>query len=152
MEKHKRLGKNKDMSTPKRAKRSGIMQPDVLGRPTAAKLDLVDVHHLSHGAGEHVTGHAGKNIATDGAPKHVHAIPIHGGMTERQSALAGMGHANATAPDANPANPLAKEPQGKRLVPAPVKPGMRSRTMPHSPLLGELIMSEALNGAPKWRA
>jgi len=104
------------------------------------------VSHDSHGMGDHVTGHAvSGNIARDGAPKHVHPVTLHGGMTARQQSLNAMGHATAVAPDANPASPLTKEPQGKTLAPVQAKPGMRSRTSPHDPALGAAILASALS-------
>jgi hypothetical protein len=112
--------------------------------PTPKPAEVVS--HASHGGGDHVSGHAVPgNIARDGAPKHVHPILAHGGMTSRQLALKGMQHANAVAPDANPASPLSKEPAGKPFVgkPVPVSPGMRSRTAPHNPALGAAILAEA---------
>lgn len=102
------------------------------------------VSHDSHGLGDHATGRAGTDIARDGAAKHVHPIVIHGGMTSRQVALKGMQHANAVAPDANPASPLSKEPQGKRLASVQATPGMRSRTSKHDPALGAAILATAL--------
>ena len=109
------------------------------GEPTLA------VHHDPNEARKGDHGVKG-NIARDGAPKRMHPVSIHNGMTERQQALAGMGHANATAPDANPASPLSKEPQGKAFIgkPVPATPGMRSRTAPHDPNLGAAILAEAL--------
>lgn len=84
------------------------------------------------------------NIARNGALKRMHPVSIHNGMTERQQALQGMGHATAVAPDANPANPMSKEPQGKRLAPVAVSPAMRSRTAPHDAALGVAILDAAL--------
>lgn len=78
-------------------------------------------------------------------------ISIHDGMSDRQKALQGMQHANAGAPDANPASPLSKEPAGKAFVGkcAPISPGTRSRTNAgHSGMtpddLGSAIMAEAV--------
>jgi hypothetical protein len=102
------------------------------------------VSHDSHGGGDVVTGHAAPGIARDGAPKRVEKVLIHGGMTSRQLALKGMQHGNSTEPDANPSSPLSKEPQGKRLAPVAVTPGMRSRTAPHDAALGTAILDAAL--------
>lgn len=38
------------------------------------------ISHISHGMGEHVTGHGGNCIATNGAPKKITAIAVHDGM------------------------------------------------------------------------
>jgi hypothetical protein len=150
--KNELLNLNKNGSTPKRTPKPGLFQPDTLGRRTPAKVHA-PVTHLSHSPAAIERHSAPGNIARDaGRGKHVVPVQVHGGMTDRQMALRGMQHANAVAPDANPASPLAKEPPGKRIAPAPVKPGMRSRTLPHSPALGELVMQEALNGKPHWRA
>ena len=111
--------------------------------PTPKPAEVVS--HPSHGLGDHVTGHAVPgNLARDGAAKHLHPVLVHGGMTERQLALKGMQHANAVAPDANPASPLTKEPQGKNFASVKATPGMRSRTSPHDPALGAAILAEAL--------
>jgi hypothetical protein len=97
------------------------------GRPKGVP-NAPGMHTPARGAdafkGHHVPG----NLARNGAPKNHHDVPVHGGMTARQTALKGMGHANATAPDANPASPVSKEPQGKRLTPVQPVPGQRSRT------------------------
>jgi hypothetical protein len=105
----------------------------------------LQVHHDPNVARAHDVGVKG-NIARDGAPKRMHPVSVHNGMTDRQQALAGMGHANATAPDANPASPLSKEPQGKAFVgaPIPVKPGMHTPGRDHDPMLGAAILAEAL--------
>lgn len=116
------------------------------GEPT------LKVHHDPNRPRVHdgMVERASGNIARAGAPKKFHPVSIHNGMTERQQALAGMGHANATAPDANPANPLSKEPQGKDFVgkSVPVVPGMKNRTTAaHSGVdpqtLGRAILAEA---------
>jgi hypothetical protein len=61
---------------------------------------MTKINHLSHGMGDHVTGHAVKgNIARDGAPKKVTGIAVHPGMTRQQqdgAGVGGMGHAAAT--------------------------------------------------------
>jgi hypothetical protein len=108
------------------------------------------VHHDPNEARKGDHGVKG-NVARDGAPKRMHPVSIHNGMTERQQALAGMQHANAVAPDANPASPLSKEPQGKAFIgkSVPVVPGMRSRTnAAHSgtdlETLGKCILAEAV--------
>ena len=102
--------------------------------------------HVSHGLGDAVTGHADKgNIARDGVPKRAHVVVPAYGMTRRQLDGIAMGHANATAPDANPASPITKEPQGKAFIgkPVAVSPGMRSRTSQHDTALGTAILASA---------
>jgi len=105
------------------------------------------ISHLSHGLGDAVRGHTHPgNIARDGAPKRVTPIEVAQGMTRRQQSGFAMGHANASAPDANPASPLAKIPEGKAFVGKPVQavPGMRSRTSQHNPALGAAILASAI--------
>ena len=117
------------------------------GEPTLA------VHHDPNVARRGDVGVKG-HIARDGAPKRLHPVSLHNGATERQRALAGMGHANATAPDANPASPLSKEPQGKAFVGCGVAahPGM-SNTSRHDPDLGRAILAEAMaDGDPNHPA
>jgi hypothetical protein len=101
------------------------------------------VHHDPNEARKGDVGVKG-NIARDGAPKRMHPVSVHNGMTERQQALKGMQHANAVAPDANPASPLSKEPGRKTFAPVAVSPGMRSRTAPHDAALGVAILDAAL--------
>jgi hypothetical protein len=63
-----------------------------------------------------------------------------------------MGHANATAPDANPASPLSKEPQGKAFVDRQVSvhPGSaRNRAVVHDPGLTDAIFREAMAASNK---
>jgi hypothetical protein len=103
------------------------------------------ISHFSHGMGDAVRGHAEPgNLARDRAPKRVTAVSVHDGMTRRQQSGFAMGHANPTAPDANPASPMSKEPAGKRLAPVEVVPGQRSRTAPHSAALGAAILASAI--------
>jgi len=112
------------------------------------------IHHSPQDARAGDVGVKG-NIARDGAPKRLHPVSVHNGMTERQQALKGMQHANATAPNANPASPLSKEPGRKTFAPVQVTPGMRSRgPVPHdaSGALGNAIMAEALCDKPHWKA
>jgi hypothetical protein len=161
MEKHRLLGKNKDMSTPARERRSGI-QPNHAGHVTPDKPGGV-ISHLSHGLGDHVRGHTHPgNIARDGAAKRVTPVKVHGHMeTRTKGGAVALGGNHKSALDAirgdgrvpgADVSTLANEPKGKRLAPVAVKPGMRSRIMPHNPLLGDLIMNEALNGKPHWKA
>jgi hypothetical protein len=103
------------------------------------------ISHLSHGLGDHIAGHSDPgNIARDGAPKRVQPTMVHDGMTERQKSGFAMGHANATAPDANPASPVSKEPAGKHYPTPQAVPGQRSRTSQHSAALGAAILANAL--------
>jgi hypothetical protein len=106
---------------------------------------VLAVHHDPNIARRADAMHGDKSIARSGAPKRLHPVSIHNAMTERQQALKGMQHANAVAPDANPASPLSKIPAGKEFVgkPVPASPGMRSRTSQHSPDLGKFILAEA---------
>ena len=106
------------------------------------------VHHDPNEARKGDHGVKG-NIARDGAPKRMHPVSIHNGMTERQQALAGMQHANAVAPDANPASPLTKEPGRKTFTSVQAAPGQRSRTAPHDPALGQAILAEAMCNSNK---
>jgi hypothetical protein len=117
------------------------------GEPTLA------VHHDPNEARKGDHGVKG-NIARDGAPKRMHPVSVHNGMTRQQSdaaGLGGMGHATAVidggqklATDA-PAAPLAHAYGGgipKVRNAAPVKPGMRSRTARDD--LRSAIMGEAM--------
>jgi len=58
------------------------------------------------------------NIARDGALKRLHPVSLHNSATKRQQSMNAMGHANASAPDANPASPLSKEPS-RKVFPTP---------------------------------
>jgi hypothetical protein len=115
------------------SKKPSIFQPDHLGRHTPMALHPATVvSHQSHGLGADQAARHGDrpNIARDGGKgKLVRPTPIHGGMTRRQLALKGMQHANESAPDANPASPLSKEPAGKAFIgrAVGVNPGTRSR-------------------------
>jgi hypothetical protein len=130
-------------------------------------------HHISHGLGQHLEGHAVKgNIARDGAPKRATVVKINGGMAKQMSngfRAAGGDHASAldslsgvTVPagktvstpswgnaTARSGNPTVHAPVGKRL--APVKPswGMKSQSASgRSPTdLGEAILNEAFANA-----
>jgi hypothetical protein len=99
--------------------------------------------HMSHGLGDHATGHAGKTIATDGAPKRVVPVAIHPGMTtQTKSGGEALGGDHKSAVDSLSglvtvpgkhgaeavAHPLVAPPVAKRLAPVAPVPGMRSRT------------------------
>jgi len=98
------------------------------------------INHLSHGLGDHVTGHSVPgNLARDGAPKRVHAVEVNPGMraTPKSGGDALSGH-HASAIDAlsgatvvpgavnsmpgfgnagiQPGHPLSKLPMAKRLT------------------------------------
>lgn len=126
--------------------------------------------HMSHGLGDHATGHTHPgNIARDGAPKRVHAVPIHGGMSKQSTGGAAFGGDHASAIDAVSGNvvvpgnvraapgwgnagvqaghPFAKPPVSKATRPVAVKPGMRSRTHPHTPELGRAMLAEAFRNS-----
>ena len=118
------------------------------------------VHHDPNDARRGDVGVKG-NPARDGAPKRLHPVSVHNGMTERQRALAGMGHANASAPDASSANPLDpttprppsfaggpnyprtgyNAPRGKQTA-VPVHPSMSNKSR-YNPDLGAAILAEA---------
>jgi len=127
------------------------------------------INHISHGLGDHVTGHAHSDMARDGAPKKVHAIAVHDGMkTKSQSgadALSGHhasaldSHSGATVPGAvksapgwgngavRTGNPMAHAPASKNTRRTPVHPSMSrgadADDMMHQ--LGEAIMREAVS-------
>lgn len=113
------------------------------GEPTLA------VHHDPNRA--RAGDKPGAGLARSGAPKRLHPVSIHNGMTERQQALQGMGHATAVGPDANPANPMSKEPGRKEFPAAKPAFGMKQPTSDLGEL-GAAVLSEALNGSPHWRA
>lgn len=88
------------------------------GEKTAARI-----HHEPQPARgtEHVT--TPDNIARKGAAKRLLPVQPHFGMVRMQDDK--LVHlADAPPPDANPSNPAAKEPHGKRLSPTMVHPGM----------------------------
>lgn len=104
------------------------------------------VSHVSHGMGDHATGHAVPgNIARDGAPKHVHAILTHGGQHRTTGTNIGAPKSETlkSIPDAS--SPLARDPTkpGKVMRPVAAVPGQRSRTSRHDPALGAAILQEA---------
>jgi hypothetical protein len=107
------------------------------GEPTLA------IHHDPNIARAHDVGIAPR-FMKPAAKKVMHPVSIHRGMTERQQALKGMQHANATAPDANPASPLTKEPGRKTFAPVQAVPGQRSRTSQHDPAIGAAILASAV--------
>jgi hypothetical protein len=119
------------------------------------------INHISHGLGDHVTGHTHPgNIARDGAPKKVHEIAVHDGMRTKSksgadalsghhaSALDSMSGAtvpaarNMSAPgwgqgSVRTGNPLAHPPGSKNTRRAPVHPSM-SKGADHDNALHEL--------------
>jgi hypothetical protein len=124
------------------------------------------INHMSHGLGEHVTGHAVKgNIARDGAPKLVQPVMVHDGMTKQtEGGATALGGDHASAVDALTGNvvvpgarnvsqagwgnggiqnghPLAKAPGSKNLKPVPPSFGMKDDGTMHA--LGEAMLSEA---------
>jgi hypothetical protein len=144
------------------------LQPGRDGKHTTAVHPGM-VSHVSHGQGDHATGHAGKNIATDGAAKHLHPVMVHGGMETRtkggavalggshKSALDSLSGA-ATVPGAvttapgfgnagvQSGHPFAKAPGSKNLRPVAPAFGMRSRgPNPDSAMhaIGEAMIAEA---------
>jgi hypothetical protein len=125
------------------------------------------VHHVSHGLGDHVTGHAVPgNIARDGAPKAVHGVPVHNGMKRQQietAGVGGMGHPTATIdggqsiPSSAAAAPLAHAYGGglpKVRGPAPVGWNQKNRCGPIAKSLddatptdihGKMLLDEGSN-------
>jgi hypothetical protein len=101
-----------------------------------------------------------QNIARRGtvAKRCSDPVPIHGGMTRQQQDMAGvggLGHGVSIKqmPDASSGNPLAPEPQTKRLTPVTIKPGMRSRVEPTNDdahrELGARVLAEAAQKVPR---
>jgi len=132
------------------------------------------VNHISHGLGDHVTGHHRPNVAQDGAPKKIHAIEVaHGMRTKSQSgadALSGH-HASAidsltgaTVPErgsntqpgwgagtVRTGNPLVHPPGSKNLRSVAVHPKMTRGADAHNKMreLGRAILDEATRFANK---
>jgi hypothetical protein len=124
------------------------------------------INHLSHGLGDHVTGHTHPgNIARDGAPKKMHAINVHSGMrTRSKSGYDAMSGHEASAIDSltgqatvpgsikstpgygnsgvQSGHPLARAPGAKRLTPARPAFGMKSETDLHE--LGRAVLAQAI--------
>jgi hypothetical protein len=90
---------------------------------------MTKINHLSHGMGDAIIGHHKPNIAQNGAPKKLHGIAVAHGQRTRSSSTDIL-HGSA-----------------KRTAVAPVSPGMRSRTKPHSAQLGEAILRQAFAAA-----
>jgi hypothetical protein len=150
-----------ELARSSRAKGTSTLGPSHDGGPKVGFLAEAGerglrVHHVSHGQAALVSGpdaHGGKpNIARDGKPKHVHAVPTHAGMTDAQHFCAGgggLGHPTSTAvPGVNPINPNHTTP-GKRLTPPKVAFGQKGRS-PHGPInddilqkLGQAVIAEA---------
>jgi hypothetical protein len=152
-------------------KKPSVFQPDHDGKHAQVPVHPgMTVSHVSHGGGDHVTGHAVKgNIARDGAPKHVRVTPVHGGMTRQVQGqpITGGGHVASALdaisgqtvvpgiPNSTPGygntgvqsgHPLAKAPGGKNLKPVAPSFGMRSRgPSPDSAMheIGEAMIAEA---------
>jgi hypothetical protein len=158
-------------------KRDSNLQPDCTGNHGGVPIrEGMAISHLTHGGGDHVTGHAVQgNIARDGAPKNVRAVPVHGGMAKQtKSGALARGRDQASAIDslsgnvvvpgapnvaqagwgnsgiANNGHPLAKRPASKNLKPVSVTPGMRSRGVKARgplPEIGASILAEAFRAA-----
>lgn len=76
---------------------------------------------------EHAQSQSGNIARSGGKPKHnsMAAVPLHGGMTtQTKQGFAACGGDMKSAVDADPANPITKEPQGKRLTPVKLHPFM----------------------------
>jgi hypothetical protein len=121
-----------------RAKGQSTIGLDHSGR-TKGTVDQ-PIHHTPALGADAFAGQAVKgNLARDGAPKAHHAVPLHGGATEQQRKMTGMGHPIHGAPDASSANPLDPTVPGKRLSAPAASYGQRSRTAgadeitPHAP-------------------
>lgn len=152
-------------------KKPSAFQPGHDGKHATVPVNPgMTVSHVSHGGGEHVTGHAVPgNVARDGAPKHISVTPIHGGMVRQVQGepITGGGH-HASALDAisgqtvvpgsikstpgygnagvQSGNPLGRAPGGKNLGRVSVSFGMRSRgPNPDSAMheIGEAMIAEA---------
>ena len=117
--------------------------------------------HDSHGFGPARDGHAHSDIARDGAPKHVHSVKVHDGMTRRQTNAAnigGMGHPVAGVGEGGgqpiatnaAASPLLVNAYGskpKRLAPVTPSFGMKHRDtgkVPNLEELGRAVLAEAV--------
>jgi hypothetical protein len=121
------------------------------------------ISHISHGLGDHATGHAQSDLARDGAPKKVHAIAVHDGMRtkSKSGANALSGHhasaldslSGATVPatrnmsapgwgqgTVRTGNPLAHPPGSKNTKRAAIHPSM-SKGAAHDDMLHELGQS-----------
>lgn len=123
--------------------------------PRDVKVPDEFANHHSHGFGTAITGHAGSNIARDGAPKKHYNVGVHDGMHTRVSNIgdrAGLtrvgggdmksaltsGSVGPGLGDMLPARP-------KVFADTKVTPGMRSRTsdgLNHD--LGRAIIGEAV--------
>jgi hypothetical protein len=104
---------------------------------------MTKINHISHGLGDHVTGHHGTNIAQNGAPKKVTAIEVHSGMRTKSAAGDAYGGQHKSALDAltgatvpagrvtapgwgsgtvRSGDPTAHAPASKNVRPVPVHP------------------------------
>jgi len=151
-----------EVLTPSRAKgtstlgpaHTGAAKPGFYAKPSENGLSVHHDPQLARGI-EHLQ--TPNNIARKGAAKNLHPVSHSWGNTEQQVAMAGvggLGHATSTAqvPDANPANPMAKEPRGKVLKDVEIKSGMKSQsptpTSMHK-LLGAAILAQAVKSGGK---
>lgn len=119
---------------------------------------------------ERGANHSGIDARVGSVPKNSRPVPIHGGMhrvVQGQPVTGGGHHASAldavsgntvvpgnvrTAPGWGNAgvqsgHPFAKAPSTKATRPVAVKPGMRSRTHPHTPELGRAMLAEAFRNS-----
>jgi hypothetical protein len=128
---------------------SSKFQPDHMGRQRHDSTPAPALS-ISHGLGatEPYSGST-PNIARDaGRGKHVHPIKPHGSSTARQLAgvnRGGMGHATGGEPIASSA-PVVPHAYGYQIPKtrdaAPIKSGMRSRTVGTLQELGRVIKNE----------
>lgn len=123
-----------------------------MGKLDPVKLNPALDHHVSHGLGDHVTGHAVPgNIARDGSPKRAYPVKIHGGQVKHiaDGSYRAFGGDHASAIDAvsgvtvpagrnvstpgygnaglQSGHPFAKAPGSKNLTRVETSFGMRSR-------------------------
>jgi hypothetical protein len=125
--------------------------------------------HDSHGFGPVRTGHEHSDIARDGAPKRVHSIAVHDGMSKRtKTGAVALGGNHASAIDAlsgatvvpgavtaqagygnsgiQSGHPFAKPPGSKRLTPVRAAFGMKDEggNVPNLEELGRAVLAEAV--------
>jgi hypothetical protein len=106
--------------------------------------------HISHGLGDHATGHAGSDLARNGAPKRVTPVEYHSGMSCQQTDAAGIGGMAHPVTGSAAASPLAhaysSEPDLKRGKGVPIHPshslGAEKDNAIHE--LGRAILREAV--------
>jgi len=142
--------------------RNGVDHNGVSNAFARGEEATLAVHHAPNEARKSELGIAPPGMKP-AAPKRLHPVSLHNSAKSEQIAgagVGGMGHPSAivdggqSVPSSAAAAPLAHAYGSlpKRRGPVPAKPGMRSRTMPHDPDIGEAILTEALCGKPHWQA